>query len=499
MIGLRETDLWGVLFVFELGVTVLLCCVTAATWAEAATGPEPEKPQSARGFRAGAAAGNITPPLGAPMNGYFNDRRARHIHDELHARALVLDDGRTRLALVVCDSCMIPRSIVDAARQRIQQRLGLPADHVLICATHSHTTPACMGLFQTEPDPDYVPFLIGRIADAVERAVHNLAPAEIAWGVGREPNQVFNRRWRMKPGSIPPNPFGGTNDQVQMNPPPGSPNLVEPAGPTDPEISVLAVRSPGGRPLALLAVYGLHYVATGREWDISADYFGAFCERMAERLEAQGIWRDDPPFVAMLANGASGDVNNVNVRQPSRPAEPYAQVRTVAEAVAAEVHRVYRSLRFERDVTLAVTGRELELALRLPDAAEVARAEAILERAKGRPLRGLEEVYARETLLLKDYPPTQRLQLQAMRIGGMGLAAIPCEVFAEIGLAIKRQSPLQPTAVIGLANGAHGYLPTPEQHALGGYETWRARSSCLEVNAAPKIQAALLELLAAVR
>jgi hypothetical protein len=356
-----------------------------------------------------------------------------------------------------------------------------------------------MGLFQTDPDPDYTTFLIGRIADAVERAIHNLAPAEIAWGVGREPRHVFNRRWRMKPGTIPPNPFGGTNDLVQMNPPVGSPNLVEPAGPTDPEISLLAVRSRQGRPLAALAVYALHYVGTGREWDISADYFGAFCERLGDLLGARGVWSEEPPFVAMLANGASGDINNINFRQP-RPAQPpYAQVRLVAEDVARETLRVWQSLTFQSEATLAVAERDLELALRLPEAAEVARAEAILARAAGRPLRGLEEVYARETVLLKERPKTQSLHLQAMRIGGMGLAAIPCEVFVEIGLALKRQSPFQPTAVVGLANGAHGYLPTPEQHALGGYETWRARSSCLEADAAPKIQRTLLELLAGLR
>lgn len=490
--------MWCSISIAGLFLAVLLCGATLAGWAEAEAAEAPPAPPDASppGLRAGAAAANITPPLGAPINGYFNDRRARHIHDELHARALALDDGRTRLALVVCDSCMIPRAVVDAARQRIERRTSLPGGHVLIAATHSHTAPACMGLFQTEPDPDYVNFLIGRIADAVERAIHNLAPAEIAWGVGREPNHVFNRRWRMKPGTIPPNPFGGTNDLVQMNPPVGSPNLVEPAGPTDPEISLLAVRARGGRPLALLAVYALHYVGTGREWDISADYFGAFCERMGELLGVRGVWTDDPPFVAMLANGASGDINNINFRQP-RPAQPpYAQVRLVADAVAREAHRVYPSLSFQSDAALAVAECELELAVRLPDAAEVARAEAILARAQGRPLRGLEEVYARETVLMKDWPKTQSLHLQALRIGGLGLVAIPCEVFVQIGLALKRESPIQPTAVIGLANGAHGYLPTPEQHALGGYETWRARSSCLEVDAAPKIQRALLELLA---
>ncbi|MCX8090502.1 MAG: neutral/alkaline non-lysosomal ceramidase N-terminal domain-containing protein [Verrucomicrobiae bacterium] len=486
--------MWYSISIAGVVLALLVCGAAWNGWAGAAESPSAVS-GAPPGLRAGAAASNITPPLGVPINGYFNDRRARHVHDELHARALALDDGRTRLALVVCDSCMIPRGVVDAARQRITQRTGLPAHHVLIAATHSHTTPACMGLFQTEPDADYTRFLIGRIADAVERALHNLAPAQIGWGVGREPNHVFNRRWRMKPGSIPPNPLGGTNDLVQMNPPPASPNLVEPAGPTDPEVSVLAVRSASGRPLALLAVYALHYVGTGREWDISADYFGAFCERVAELLGARGVWHDDPPFVAMLANGASGDINNINFRQPRPPQPPYAQVRQVADAVAREAHRVWQSLNFHSNATLAVAERDLELAVRLPDAAEVARAQAILARAQGRALQGLEEVYARETVLLKDWPATQSLHLQAMRVGGLGLVAIPCEVFVEIGLALKRQSPFQPTVVMGLANGAHGYLPTPEQHALGGYETWRARSSCLEVGAAPKIQQALLDLL----
>lgn len=82
-----------------------------------------------------------------------------------------------------------------------------------------------------------------------------------------------------------------------------------------------------------------------------------------------------------------------------------------------------------------------------------------------------------------------------MRIGDVGIVAIPCEVFAEIGLELKKRSPFQPTIVIELANGYNGYLPTPAQHKLSGYETWRARSSYLEVDASPKIVGALLAML----
>ena len=87
------------------------------------------------------------------------------------------------------------------------------------------------------------------------------------------------------------------------------------------------------------------------------------------------------------------------------------------------------------------------------------------------------------------------VKLQALRIGQLGIAAIPCEVFAETGLAIKQSSPLEPSFVIELANAYHGYLPTPQQHQWGGYETWPARSSCLEIEAEPKIRRAVIELL----
>ena len=123
------------------------------------------------------------------------------------------------------------------------------------------------------------------------------------------------------------------------------------------------------------------------------------------------------------------------------------------------------------------------------------RAKEILAAAKGPVLKSLPEVYARETLLLAKYPATVKVKLQAIRIGDLGIASSPCETFAEIGLAIKKQSSLKPTFTIELANGYNGYLPTPEQHKLGGYETWRARSSYLEVEASVKITGTLVELL----
>jgi neutral ceramidase len=133
--------------------------------------------------------------------------------------------------------------------------------------------------------------------------------------------------------------------------------------------------------------------------------------------------------------------------------------------------------------------------VRKPTPEEISRAQEILAAAAGRELKSAPEFYARETLKMAEFPSTVKVKLQAMRIGELGIAAIPCEVFTEIGLEIKKKSPLKPTFTIELANGYNGYLPTPAQHELRGYETWRARSSYLEVEASTKITATVLELL----
>lgn len=442
-------------------------------------------------FKAGAATSNITPPLGISINGGMSDRTATHVHDELHARALVLDDGATRIAIVVCDSCMIPRAILDKAKHLAHSHTGIPLDRMTISATHTHSAPTAGSVFQSDPDPAYLEFLAGRISDAIRRAVNNLQPAKVGWGVGSEPTQVFNRRWKMQPGFKMVDPFGRP-DQVRMNPPVASPELVEPAGPIDPEIGVLSVRDAEGRPLALLANYSLHYVGGVPGGDISADYYGAFAARLSELLSSNRL---DTPFVAMMTNGTSGNINNINFREAPESRPPYAQIRKVAELCATEAARVAGEIEYRDHAPLAMRQSQLRLGRRSTPKDEVARAKFILSEAKGMELQGVEQIYARETVLLNDYPPYVDTLVQAIRIGELGIATTPCETFVETGLAIKAESPLKPTFTIELANDYRGYLPTAEQHALGGYETWRARSSYLEVEAEAKIRRELLKLL----
>ena len=283
--------------------------MTAASLAAVSS---PKLSGAAGKLRAGAARSNITPALGCSLAGGMTDRIGAEVHDELHVRSLALDNGDTRLAIAVVDSCAVPRSIIDRAKEIIREQLGMPPSHVLISATHTHSAPPATHLFQSVPDPKYLGWLTVRIADAVRLAFNRLQPARIGWAVGQEQRLVFNRRYFMQAGTIPPDPFGGTTDRLQMNPPVGSPNIIKPAGPTDPDVGVVAIESPDGRPICVLGNYALHYVGGGGAGDITADYFGVWA-RSIERLAGQA-------FVPILTNGCSGNINGVNFRQ--RPAPP---------------------------------------------------------------------------------------------------------------------------------------------------------------------------------
>jgi hypothetical protein len=446
-------------------------------------------------FRAGAATSNITPPLGSPIVGGFAPFPATHVHDELHARCLVLDDGSTKLVLVVCDLLGIDRLVSDEARAILHKDIGIAPNHVLVCATHTHSACSALGKdarIISHTVDEYQRFVARRIVDGVKRAVNLLRPAQIGWGSVEAPEHVFNRRWHMKPGTVPPNPFGGT-DKVKMNPPAGSKDLLEPAGPTDPVIPFIALREPGGSPIAVFTTYSLHYVGGVGPGHISADYFGMYCEALKRLLNAQG---QAPAFVALMSNGTSGDINNINFRQPRGKQKPYQQMTFVAEDVARKVHTAQAKVSYRDHVTLAARYREPEIATRRPGPELLAWAKKTLaDRPKVAGKADLTAIYAERTTRMSAHPEKLKLPLQVFRIGELALSTMPCEVFCEIGLEFKKRSPIQPAWLVSLNHGYYGYLPTPRHHELGGYETWLGTNR-LEVQASEKMLAELLEMTA---
>ena len=429
------------------------------------------------------------------MTGGFQDRLATGAQDRLHARALVLDDGNTKVAIVVCDICLISREIFDAAKKIAAEATGIAENRMLMSATHTHTAATAVPLAQCNPDPDFVAHLTEQIAASVIEAHKNLQPAAIGWASFDDASEIGNRRWHVKPEGITANPFGRSDDQVRTNAPRGSDILLKPAGPVDPEVSIVSVVDADGKPLSLLANYGLHYVGGLPPFKLSADYFGEFARRIGGKLNASDS------FVGILSNGASGDVNNYNFTNPRPSAEPMHRINAVADKIATLTASSQRSTDHRSDVSLKVMERPLDLGVRKPDAAGLAYAHKLLAAAKNPQKLTMHEVYARETVRIADtYPDEVNIKLQTLRIGDdLAIVAIPCEVFAEIGLEVKKRSPFKNTFIISLANGYNGYLPTPKQHALGGYETWRSGWSYLEVDASTKITDEVVAMLASLK
>ncbi|MFV2068247.1 MAG: hypothetical protein ACC645_14840 [Pirellulales bacterium] len=467
-----------------------------------------------RVFRAGAFAIDITPvDFPVIVNGGMTERQATKVVAPLHARCFVLDDGSQEIAIAIVDSCMIPRELADRAKAMASAATGIRLDHILISTTHTHSAPSVFGCLGSEPDQRYIEFLLPRIARGIELAKRNLVRARVGWAVGRNEENVACRRWLMKPGIAPTNPFGGTHDdRAQMHPGYGNQNAIRPTGPVDPRITLLSIQTVDGEPLALLANYSMHYVGAPA---VSPDYFAIFCHDIARligvgnpaendagnlpRPDDAAVSKDlgteskskDRPFVAALSNGTSGDTWCLDHAKPRRKFDRVS----VAAAVAQSAFDAYQSIEYHDWVPLVMEERLLTVDVRMPTEDEVVQAKEFMATFADRKPKNVPEVYARETVLLSAMPATRELKLQAIRLGELGIAAIPDEVFASTGLAIKEASPLKPTMVISLANGNEGYIPPPEQHALGGYTTWRARTSCLEVEAEPKIRHAVLELI----
>lgn len=450
-----------------------------------------------RVFRAGAATSNITPPLGELIVGGWKPIPATHIHDELYARCLVLDDGKTKLAIVVCDNVGISTEVFESAKEQVQKVTGLPKSHLLMASTHTHSATTARGPNKVILDrelTEYQKFLAHRISDGVRRAMNQLEPAQIAWGHGDEPSEVFNRRWFVTDSSLLSNPFGGV-DQVRMNPPRGSASLDRPAGPIDPQIYFISVRSVDGRSIALLANYSLHYVGGVRSGDVSADYFGYFAKFIERKL---GATDQVPPFVGILSNGTSGDINNINFPEKNSERKRYSQyekMQEVAEKIAERVHEAHQQLTFHDWVPLASATTDLSLRVRKPTPEMLKHFEKVMSaNDDSTPGHVRERTYADRIALLKNAPDEIRVPLQAVRIGDLSIAAIPFETFVETGLKLKDRSPFNHSFTIELANGSYGYLPTPKHHTLGGYETWLG-TSVMEVEASSKIEKRLLEML----
>ena len=426
-------------------------------------------------LRVGTACVDVSPTI-TPFQ--LRSGKSSFVHDPLHVRAVAFECGEGRAVICLIDAIGIGREMSDIAKSRASDKTGWKAEDMLICATHTHTAPkGGEGMPGREA---YEKLKYEKLEEAIVQAIQSMEPARVGFSSEDEPSEVRNRRWFLQPGTMPPNPLG-EQDQVKTNA--NRNHLVKPAGPIDPEICVIDVRTNRNKPLALIANYALHYVGgvpkkvdeNGREVGMaSADYFGEFSRIMPYRLG--GV---NPPanFVAMMTNGASGDINNLVFTGSRAPRSPFEQIRIVASKGADASWRAVRKIEnYDTKPLIATRQREVNLPYREPDERETSWAKVF----PPRPRQEREAINSRTTSVATrvieyakpEHPRTELVLIQAFRIGDQAIVSMPFEVLVEIGLEIKKKSPFELTFLIELANGGYGYLPPPNQHKLGGYETW---------------------------
>ncbi len=420
-------------------------------------------------LQVGFARADITPPVGSQIPGGFNKNISTGVRDPLWVEAAVFVNGSTALAVVGVDTLMVPDDVVAEARREAERLSGIPAAHILIAASHTHSGGPAVDCLGSERDPAYCRTLAQQVARAVAEARRNAVPARVGAGLGHEDSVSFNRRFRMKDGSVRTHPG-------RMNP-----DIVEPEGPMDPDVAVIAVESAQGELLGCIVNHALHATVVGGT-EFSPDWPGY----MRQTIRG-GVGRD---IGVVFLNGACGDVTQVDNRNPRAPEFGEAWGRRIGTILGAEALKVLARMEYSADAPLAVAVETLRLPIRDLGGSD----EELV--ARETPASGLgasqHETYLREAAMvraMKAVSTTVPVEVQAIRIGSAAIVTNPAEFFCALGLAIKAESPWQPTLVAELANGYVGYVPTAEAFA-GGYEVRTARSSFLDPVAGEEIVAA---------
>lgn len=439
-------------------------------------------------FLAGTAKTDVTPTtLPVIVNGGMTSRTVDQIKTPLSARSLAFSDGQETLVIVVVDSCMMPRALLDQAKELASEKSGIPREHMLISATHTHTAGSCMGALGTPADPVYSLYLTKKLVEAILAPLNNMVPAQIGWGEIDAGDYTALRRWVIHPSRVKNDPFGNPTVRANMHAATKRDDVTGPSGPEDPMLSILSVRTAEGKPLAMLANFSMHYFG---DKDISADYFGLFCEGLKEEIAPE-----DDRFLAIMSHGCSGDIWRFDYEKSSDRASDTSTI----EGYSADLRRLAREaigdITYEIPTSLAMAETRLPLKYRVPDQQRLEWGARIKSELGEKLPSTQPEVYAVEQTILAELKETE-VVVQGLRLGEhISIATTPCETYALTGLKIKAASPTKHTMVIELANGGDGYIPPPEQHLLGGYNTWAARSAGLEVQAEPKITEAAIQMI----
>lgn len=452
------------------------------------------EPAAMPAFKAGFAERDVTPAIGMEVPGNYVKIFHKKLHDPCKVRAAVFDDGQLRVALVGVDALIVPRQIVEAARNDIQRQCGIAGTAVLIGASHSHSSgPTGMvqpGQYDHAPDfvrslayehsscadAGYLDRVRREIVAAVCLANSNAAPARCGAGTGKEDKVAFNRRFHMKNGLTFTHPGKGNSDIEVV------------AGPTDPTVGVLGAWDKDGKLLGCVVNFACH--ATTSPDGISANWIYDL-----ERV-IRGTF--GPQTTVVFLQGDCGDVTQVDnlTSAAERPGD--SSSRFVGGRVGAEAVKVLLSMQPGDLGPLAVRSKMLRLKHRIPEPERVRQCTE-LARKSPPPKEQTGWVFAKEIVLLSallEREPVAEVEIQAIQVGPAVFLANPGETFCQFGLELRARSPFPFTFPVELANGCVGYIPTEEalgEHG-GGYETRLTSYSNLEPAAGQLMTQAALEM-----
>ena len=426
---------------------------------------------------------NITPAMGTPIGGYYVVRLADHVKDELEANAVAFSLGDTKALLISADISGLFYEFAEPLCQQISKATGVPAEHIFITCTHTHTGPEVNLNRKILPEKQeaYFPFFCSRLTDAAMFALQDLKPAKMGFGVGQAPGIAFVRRYRMKDGSTRTNP--GINN----------PDVVAPIGDVDERVGVLRFDREGGETIVLCNI-GIHPDTVGG-CGISGDW-PAFTRRIFEKTVENTR--------CVMLNGAQGDVNHVNTSPaPGQNNDltmdfddcmrGYGHAKHMGMTVAGAVMQVFSKVAYVPVDSLTAMKRILVHPSNMPTPEELPEAHRInnLHQAgkdaelpwEGMMLTTI-VAEAERMVQLEHGPEKFDLCMGALAIGNVALMGVPGEPFTAVGRTLKEAPGWDLVMPMCCTNGYEGYFPTIDAYLEGGYE---ARSSIFKAGVAEAV------------
>ena len=424
-------------------------------------------------IKVGFSRVNVNPPLGIYISGYYKERFAERILDDMEINAIAVNKGDKTIVMLSVDVISFPSAYIRPLKDKIAEEVGIPTESIFIHATHTHTGPR-VGFeeYLSEQEEDYNKMMSRKLKDAVVMAIEDLKPAKMGYAISEAKNVAFNRRYLMKDGTYKTNP--GVNN----------PDIVKSAGAMDERVNVIRFTRECGDNIVLVN-FGNHPDTVGGN-NITADWPG-FTRRIFEKAI------DDSKCIVF--NGAQGDINHVNVWPKGGDfndmfndfddvSRGYGHARHMGNVMAASAMAVYDKVKYVDVDKINFIQKFVNIPSNMPKPEEMEEAYYIKKmHDEGRdaelPYKGMwlttMVAGAVRKVQLEHGPEFFPFLISALSIGDIAFIGIPGEPFCGIGKGLKEAPGWETVCPCCLTNGSQGYFPMKDNFDEGGYEAQTSR------------------------